>query len=142
VLAEAGGTIERFFASGVMELKDKLGPINWQLAPTKEFEPADFEAFLKLLPKEVKGRAVRHVVEVRHDSFRSRDFIALVREHGVAVSSRANPLTRKSPMPLRPSSTPASWERRRLQNWVIRMPRLISGPRGESLGLRGRSGRP
>ena len=86
VLAEAGGTIERFFASGVMELKDKLGPINWQLAPTKEFEPADFEAFLKLLPKEVKGRAVRHVVEVRHDSFRSRDFIALVREHGVAVS--------------------------------------------------------
>jgi uncharacterized protein YecE (DUF72 family) len=86
VLAEAGGTIERFFASGVMELKDKLGPINWQLAPTKEFEPADFEAFLKLLPKEVKGRAVRHVVEVRHDSFRSSDFIALVREHGVAVS--------------------------------------------------------
>jgi len=86
VLAEAGRTIARFFASGVMELKDKLGPINWQLAPTKEFEPADFEAFLKLLPKEVKGRAVRHVVEVRHDSFRSRDFIALVREHGVAVS--------------------------------------------------------
>jgi uncharacterized protein YecE (DUF72 family) len=86
VLAEAGATIERFFASGVMELKDKLGPINWQLAPTKEFEPADFEAFLKLLPKEVKGRAVRHVVEVRHDSFRSGDFIALVREHGVAVS--------------------------------------------------------
>ncbi len=69
VLAGAGGTIERFFAAGVMELKDKLGPINWQLAPTKEFERADFEAFLKLLPKEVKGRALRHVVEVRHDSF-------------------------------------------------------------------------
>jgi len=86
VLADAGGTIERFLAGGVMELKDKLGPINWQLAPTKEFEPADFEAFLKLLPKEAKGRALRHVVEVRHDSFRSREFIALVREHGVAVS--------------------------------------------------------
>ena len=86
MLADAGDTIARFFAGGVMELKDKLGPINWQLAPTKKFDPADFEAFLKLLPKEVKGRAVRHVVEVRHDSFRSRDFIALVREHGVAVS--------------------------------------------------------
>ena len=86
VLADAGGTIERFFAGGVMELKDKLGPINWQMTPTKEFEPADFEAFLKLLPKEVEGRPLRHVVEVRHDSFRSPDFIALVRKHGVAVS--------------------------------------------------------
>jgi uncharacterized protein YecE (DUF72 family) len=85
VLAEAGGTIERFFAGGVMELKDKLGPINWQLAPTKKFEPADFGAFLKLLPEEVGGRALRHVVEVRHGSFRSPEFIALVREHGVAV---------------------------------------------------------
>jgi uncharacterized protein YecE (DUF72 family) len=85
VLADAASTIERFFASGVAELKDKLGPINWQLAPTKKFEPADFEAFLKLLPKEVGGRALRHVVEVRHGSFRSREFVALVREHGVAV---------------------------------------------------------
>jgi uncharacterized protein YecE (DUF72 family) len=85
LLADAGGTIERFFASGVMELKDKLGPVNWQLAPTKKFEPADFEAFLKLLPKEFGGRALRHVVEVRHGSFRSPEFIALMREHGVAV---------------------------------------------------------
>jgi uncharacterized protein YecE (DUF72 family) len=53
--------------------------------PTKKFEPADFEAFLKLLPKEAAGRALRHVVEVRHTSFRSPDFIALAREHGVAI---------------------------------------------------------
>jgi uncharacterized protein YecE (DUF72 family) len=86
VLADAGRTIARFFASGVMELKDKLGPINWQLMPTKKFDPTDFEAFLRLLPKEVEGRELRHVVEVRHDSFRSPDFIALVREHGVAVA--------------------------------------------------------
>ena len=85
VLADAGDSIARFFASGVMELKDKLGPINWQLAPTKKFDPADFEAFLKLLPKEAEGRALRHVVEVRDPSFRSPDFIALVRQHGVAV---------------------------------------------------------
>ena len=85
ILAEAGNTIARFFASGVTELKDKLGPINWQFLPTKKFEPADFKAFLDLLPREAGGRALRHVVEVRHDSFRSPDFIALLREYGVAV---------------------------------------------------------
>jgi len=85
VLAEAGSTIARFFASGVTELKDKLGAINWQFLPTKKFEPADCEAFLKLLPREAAGRALRHVVEVRHGSFRTADFIALVREYGVGV---------------------------------------------------------
>src|SRR5580692_11101666 len=85
VLADAGRTVARFLAGGVLELKDKLGPINWQLLPTKKFDPADFEGFLKLLPKEQSGRALRHVVEVRHESFRSPDFIALAREHGVAV---------------------------------------------------------
>jgi uncharacterized protein YecE (DUF72 family) len=85
VLAEAGNTIKRFFAGGVMELKDKLGPINWQLLPTKEFDPPDIEAFLKLLPKEIAGRPLRHVIEVRHESFRSADFVALAREHGIAV---------------------------------------------------------
>jgi uncharacterized protein YecE (DUF72 family) len=85
VLASAGSTIARFFASGVMELKDKLGAINWQFLPTKKFDPADFNAFLALLPKEVAGRALRHAVEVRHASFRSPDFIALAREHGVAI---------------------------------------------------------
>jgi uncharacterized protein YecE (DUF72 family) len=85
VLEDAGGTIERFFASGVTALKDKLGPINWQLMPTKKFDPADFERFLKLLPREAGGRALRHAVEVRHDSFRSPDFIELAHAHGVAV---------------------------------------------------------
>jgi uncharacterized protein YecE (DUF72 family) len=85
VLSEAGKTIERFFSGGVMELKDKLGPINWQFMPTKKFDPVDFEAFLKLLPKKVGGRAIRHVVEVRHDSFRAKEFVAMTREHGVAI---------------------------------------------------------
>jgi uncharacterized protein YecE (DUF72 family) len=85
VLAEAGGTVTRFLASGVMELKDKLGAINWQFLPTHAFESADFNAFLALLPKEIKGRALRHVVEVRHESFRCAEFIELVRRHGVAV---------------------------------------------------------
>ncbi len=85
VLAEAGASIERFFASGVMELKHKLGPINWQFMATKKFDPVDFEGFLKLLPRSVEGKAIRHAVEVRHDSFRSPEFIALAREYGIAV---------------------------------------------------------
>ncbi len=84
-LAEAGDSIERFFSSGVMQLKKKLGPINWQLPPTKKFDAKDFEAFLQLLPARIDDQSVRHAVEVRHDSFRNADFISLVREHGVAV---------------------------------------------------------
>jgi uncharacterized protein YecE (DUF72 family) len=49
VLADAGETIERFFSGGVLELKHKLGAINWQFMPTKKFDREDFEAFLKLL---------------------------------------------------------------------------------------------
>jgi len=85
VLAEAGSSIERFFASGVMELRDKLGPVNWQFAASKRFDPDDFEAFLELLPKSVEGRALRHAVEVRHDSFRDPAFVAILRRHEVAV---------------------------------------------------------
>lgn len=85
VLAEAGETIERFITGGMMELKAKLGPINWQFMPTKQFDPADFEAFLRLLPASHDGHTLRHVVEVRHDSFRTPDFIALLRAHGVAA---------------------------------------------------------
>jgi uncharacterized protein YecE (DUF72 family) len=85
VLAEAGTTITRFFNSGVAELKKKLGPINWQFLPTKKFDAADFEAFLALLPREIAGRPLRHAVEVRHESFRTPEFIALARKYGVAV---------------------------------------------------------
>ncbi len=85
VLAEAGPSIERFFTSGVMELKDKLGPINWQFMPTKKFDPDDFIAFLKLLPSRIAGHPVRHAVEVRHESFCSPDFTAMLKEHGIAV---------------------------------------------------------
>lgn len=85
VLAEAGESIERFFKSGVTELKEKLGPVNWQFMATKKFDPDDFAAFLKLLPRRVDGRDIRHAVEVRHESFKSPDFVALAREHNVAI---------------------------------------------------------
>lgn len=85
VLAEAGPSVEKFVTSGIAELKEKLGPINWQFMATKAFDPADFEAFLKMLPKEVDGLALRHAVEVRHPSFRSPEFVGLLREYGVAA---------------------------------------------------------
>jgi len=84
VLAGAGESLEKFFAQGISELGDKLGPIFWQFANTKAFDPEDFEGFLKLLPKTLDGRPLRHAVEVRHDSFRTPEFPALLRKHGVA----------------------------------------------------------
>jgi uncharacterized protein YecE (DUF72 family) len=85
VLAEAGDSISRFIDSGITELKDKLGPLNWQFMATKTFDPADFEAFLNLLPKKAGSRALRHAVEVRHDSFKDKAFVQMCRDHGVAV---------------------------------------------------------
>ena len=85
VLGEAGASVERFFGSGVVELKEKLGPVNWQFLPTKAFDASDFEAFLKLLPKRVDGHDIRHVVEVRHGSFRTPAFVDLIRGYGVAT---------------------------------------------------------
>lgn len=85
VLADANETIERFFASGVLLLKQKLGPINWQFATSKKFDKEDFEAFLKLLPASIEGQKLRHAIEVRNDTFRTPEFIALARKYKVAV---------------------------------------------------------
>jgi uncharacterized protein YecE (DUF72 family) len=85
LLAEAGASVERFLASGVQELKSKLGPILWQLPPTKAFDPADFEAFVALLPRSLDGRPLRHAVEVRHRSFCVPEFVTLMRKHAVAI---------------------------------------------------------
>jgi uncharacterized protein YecE (DUF72 family) len=85
-LASAEPFMQRFCDSGFLELGEKLGPILWQFAPFQQFHAADFAAFLKLLPAELGGRAIRHVVEVRHDSFRKAEFIDLLRERRVAVA--------------------------------------------------------
>jgi len=60
VLKEAGDSIQRFLASGITELGDRLGPLLWQFAPTKKFDPVDFGGFLELLPKEFDRRPLRH----------------------------------------------------------------------------------
>jgi len=85
VLAEAGDSIQRFYETGVTEMGDRLGPVLWQFAPTKKYDEADFGKFLELLPRVFNGVALRHVVEVRHDSFCTPSFIDLLRQFNVAV---------------------------------------------------------
>ena len=81
VLGEAGESIERFVGSGIAE----LGPIVWQFAPTKRFDAADFEAFLQLLPAAVAGVPLRHVLDVRHESFKTPQYLALARRYRAAT---------------------------------------------------------
>ena len=100
--------LANFFASGVANLREKLGPFLWQLPPTLRYEPELIDAFLKRLPRDtaeasalarrhdrrLKGRAkiafgplhtLRHAIEVRHESFASASFIASLRAHGAAL---------------------------------------------------------
>ena len=85
VLAEAGESIQRFIGSGIEELGPKLGPIVWQFAPTKRFDPDDFGAFVDLLPAQVGSMALRHVLDVRHASFKVPEYLALARKAKVAT---------------------------------------------------------
>jgi uncharacterized protein YecE (DUF72 family) len=85
VLAEAGESIARFFGQGLAALGAKLGPILWQFMPTKQFDREDFAAFLGLLPAKVEGLALRHALEVRHESFKAPEFVALARDAGAAI---------------------------------------------------------
>jgi len=90
-LASAASSIERFLASGILQLGDKLGPINWQLAPGKPFDAADLEAFLALLPQKLDGRPLRHALEVRDASFADPAYVALARNHNVATDFTDSP---------------------------------------------------
>ena len=85
VLGDAAEAIGKFCAQGFTELGDKLGPIMWQLPPTKRFDPEEIRAFLMLLPTSRDGVPLRHALEVRHESFRSREFVAMARGAGVAI---------------------------------------------------------
>ena len=82
---EMRDSIEWFLASGVLELGDKLGPVNWQFPPYRRFDAAYFDAFLGLLPYEKAGRRLRHALEVRHRSFETPEFVDLLRRHDAAV---------------------------------------------------------
>jgi len=85
VLAEAGESVARFLGQGITELGDRLGPVFWQFMATKKFDAADFRAFLDLLPATQDGVALRHAIQVRHDSFAVPEFVAMCRKAGVAI---------------------------------------------------------
>jgi uncharacterized protein YecE (DUF72 family) len=96
-----------FFASGIANLRDKLGPFLWQFPASFAFDPERIDAFLSLLPRDARSasalarrhdarvegrsqtaygtnRTLRHAIEVRHPSFAVPELIALLRKHGVA----------------------------------------------------------
>jgi uncharacterized protein YecE (DUF72 family) len=100
--------LANFYASGILALKDKLGPFLWQFPEMFHFKPERLEAFFKLLPRDTKqalalarrrdarmtGRArlaidanrpLRHAIEIRHASFVNDNFISLLRKHGIAL---------------------------------------------------------
>ncbi len=84
-LALARESIEIFFTTGIEKLGDRLGPVLWQFRATKQFDADDIDAFLGLLPRETSGIALRHVLEVRHDSFKCPEFVELAAKHKVAI---------------------------------------------------------
>ncbi|HEX4332476.1 MAG TPA: DUF72 domain-containing protein [Usitatibacter sp.] len=100
--------LANFLASGIFNLREKLGPFLWQFPPNFRFDAARLEAFFELLPRDtqsalslarrrdyrLKGRArlafdanrkIRHAVEIRHESFRDPAFVRLLRRHGIAL---------------------------------------------------------
>ena len=85
ILAEAGESVQRYVSQGLVELRDRLGPINWQFMGTKKFDAEDIDAFLKLLPREAGKLPLRHALEVRHPSFKDPRFYDLARKHNVAI---------------------------------------------------------
>jgi uncharacterized protein YecE (DUF72 family) len=108
-LADIERPLANFFASGVLRLREKLGPVLWQLPPTLRFEPARLAGFLAWLPRDtaaalalarrrdrriMKGRSslaidacrpLRHAIEVRHPSFEDDRFIEMLAQAGVAL---------------------------------------------------------
>jgi len=106
-LKEPATPLANFFASGVLRLRDKLGPFLWQLPPSLPYQRERLEEFFRLLPRDsaaalalarqhddkVKqpwfenGPAgpLRHALEVRHASFQNPDFIRLLRKWNVAL---------------------------------------------------------
>jgi len=107
-LHDVATPLANFFASGALRLDTKLGPFLWQFGPRFRFEPDRLDRFLSLLPRDanaaaalaahhdhrlagrawtgaVSRRPLRHAIEIRHKSFLDPKFVALLRQHGVAL---------------------------------------------------------
>jgi uncharacterized protein YecE (DUF72 family) len=82
-LAATKRGIDGFVHGGLGELGDRLGPVVWQFAPWRTFDRDDVATFMDLLPRELDGRPLRHVLEPRHDSFLCKEYVALARGNGL-----------------------------------------------------------
>ena len=82
-LAGAGGEIDAFVFGGLEEFGDRLGPILWQFENGIRFDAEAFAAFLDKLPPELAGRKLRHVIEVRDESFLCDRYFELMRQRGL-----------------------------------------------------------
>lgn len=85
VLSEGAESIGKFCAQGFTELGDRLGPILWQLMPTKRFDPEELRDFFSLLPTSRSGMTLRHAIEPRHESFKCPEFVAMAQASNVAI---------------------------------------------------------
>jgi len=84
VLANTGAQVDAFLGD-IATLGDKLGPIVWQFEPPRRLDVDDFSQFLGLLPAQVDGRTIRHVLDVRLHDFIDARYLALARQRGMAT---------------------------------------------------------
>lgn len=84
VLANTGAQVEDFLG-GILSLGDRLGPVVWQFDAGRRLEREDFNAFLDLLPGQLDGRRLRHVLDVRDSAFVDARFVATMRERNLAT---------------------------------------------------------
>lgn len=85
-LAGAGDGIASFLDQGLVALGPKLGPILWMFAARRTFDREDIARFTDLLPEQLDGMPLRHVIEPRHESFRDEAFFALCRDRNIAIA--------------------------------------------------------
>ncbi|MGH8078454.1 MAG: DUF72 domain-containing protein [Lysobacter sp.] len=84
-LAKAGKGAAGFISGGLAEFGEKLGPILWQMPPSRPFDFDDLATFLDALPPTLDGVALRHALEVRHDSYRDEAFLELARARRITT---------------------------------------------------------
>lgn len=84
-LGDGAEGMGNFFDQGFAALGDKLGPILWMFASRRQFDADDIAAFIDLLPVELDGRKLRHVMEPHHESFRDKRFVELCKARNIAI---------------------------------------------------------
>ena len=84
-LGDGAEGIGNFFHQGFAALGAKLGPILWMFAARRQFDVDDITRFIDLLPEQLDGMPLRHVIEPHHESFRDQRFFDLCKARNVAI---------------------------------------------------------